>query len=296
MENAEQEIQTSYYVPPYSYWPAVGSLALLLLGFGLARLLHEQSYSVALIALGSVLLIIMIIGWFRDVITESLLGLYSQQMDRTFRLGMMWFIFSEVCFFGAFFGAFFYIRYYVVPFLGGSAGHNIATHYYLYEHFIPTWPLLVPPVAEKYQMAISAMGPWGLPALNTLILLASGVTITISHWALAEHQQKKSALFLGFTVALGLLFLFLQAYEYHHAVVDLNLTLKSGVYGSTFYLLTGFHGLHVTIGTLMLAVVLIRLIKGHFTGQNHFAFEAVAWYWHFVDVIWLFLFLFVYLL
>jgi cytochrome c oxidase subunit 3 len=237
----------------------------------------------------------MITGWLRDVITESLSGLYSKQMDRTFRLGMIWFIFSEICFFAAFFGAFFYIRYYIVPFLGGVGSHNPTTHYYLYDHFIATWPLLVPPIAEKYQLAISAMGPWGLPALNTLILLTSGLTITISHWALSRHQHRKSAFFLGLTVALGVLFLLLQVYEYHHAAIDLNLTLNSGVYGSTFYLLTGFHGFHVTIGTIMLAVVLIRVLKGHFAGENHFAFEAVAWYWHFVDVVWLFLFLFVYL-
>lgn len=290
------EIHEKYYVPPHSYWPALGCVALLLMAFGVGRWLHEQPYWQLLSGTGFTILLLMMWGWFKDVINESLSGLYSKQMDRTFRLGMLWFIFSEVCFFAAFFGAFFYARYYIVPFLGGEDGHNPATHKYLYDTFEATWPLLVPPNPDKYTVPHHAMGAIGLPLINTLLLLTSGATLTVAHWAIAKHQQSRVVKFLFLTVLLGAIFLGLQAYEYHHAMHDLKLTLNSGIYGSTFYLLTGFHGLHVTIGAIMLTVVMFRTMKGHFQGENHFAFEAVAWYWHFVDVVWLFLFFFVYLL
>ena len=289
-----EEKYEKYFVPTHSYWPAVGCLALLLMAMGIGRWLHDDSGWAFFLISGVVVLMAMIVGWFRDVIDESLSGLYSEQMDRTFRWGMFWFIVSEICFFGAFFGAFFYARYYIVPFLGGVNGHNPATHQYLYDSFVSVWPLITPPVPEKFTLAHHAMGAWGLPAINTLILLTSGVTLTIAHHAIVKHEQSKVSFYLMLTVLLGGIFLCLQAYEYYHAMVDLNLTLNSGIYGSTFYLLTGFHGLHVTIGAIMLAVVWFRVRKGHFQGKNHFAFEAAAWYWHFVDVVWLFLFIFVY--
>ena len=138
------------------------------------------------------------------------------------------------------------------------------------------------------------MPAWGVPALNTAILLTSGVTITIAHWGLLKNKRPQLILGLAATVALGVLFLYFQVEEYAHAMHDLNLTLASGIYGSTFYMLTGFHGAHVTLGTIMLFVILLRCIKGHFTPEHHFGFEAVAWYWHFVDVVWLGLFVFVY--
>jgi len=138
------------------------------------------------------------------------------------------------------------------------------------------------------------MAAWGIPAINTLLLLSSGVTITIAHWALKENRRGQLVLFMAFTIALGVLFIALQAFEYSHAYSELNLKLSTGAYGSTFFMLTGFHGLHVTIGAIMLLVVWLRVLRGHFTPDRHFAFEAVAWYWHFVDVVWLGLFIFVY--
>ena len=208
----------------------------------------------------------------------------------SFRWSMGWFIFSEVMFFAAFFGALFYARIYSVPWLGG-AGNNVMTNELLWPAFEAIWPTNGPGnVGGDFQ----TMGAWGLPAINTLILLSSGVTVTWAHWALKKGDRGQLILGLLATVALGFLFLSLQVYEYGHAYSELGLTLGSGIYGSTFFMLTGFHGLHVTLGAIMLLVILIRSIKGHFTAEHHFAFEAVAWYWHFVDVVWLGLFVFVY--
>ena len=150
------------------------------------------------------------------------------------------------------------------------------------------------PLAEKYQAAKDYIGPWGLPAINTIILLTSGWTVTLAHWALKRHDNTWLVYWLFATVSLGFGFVFLQGYEYIHLYQDLNLRLDSGIYGSTFFMLTGFHGFHVTMGAIMLTIIMIRAAKGHFTKENHFAFEAVAWYWHFVDVVWLGLFIFVY--
>jgi cytochrome c oxidase subunit 3 len=138
------------------------------------------------------------------------------------------------------------------------------------------------------------MGAWGLPALNTLILLTSGATVTWAHWGLLKNNRSQLIWGLALTVLLGVLFIMFQAIEYSHAYSELNLKLTTGAYGSTFFLLTGFHGFHVTIGTIMLTVILFRSVAGHFKPEHHFGFEGVAWYWHFVDVVWLGLFIFVY--
>jgi len=256
--------------------------------FGFASFLHGGS-SLIMIA-GSAVIIFMLFGWFGTVINESLSGKYNSQVDMSFRMGMGWFIFSEVMFFAAFFGALFYARMYSVPWLGG-ASNNVMTHELLWPAFEAVWPTNGPgEVGGEYQV----MGAWGIPAINTLILLSSGVTLTWAHWGLKKADRTQLVLGLMATVALGFLFLGLQAYEYYHAYHELNLKLTSGMYGSTFFMLTGLHGLHVTLGATMLFVILIRSMKGHFTEENHFAFEAVAWYWHFVDVVWLGLFIFVY--
>jgi len=277
-----------YYLPEPSHWPIVGSIGMFLLLFGFASFLHGSSSVIMLI--GAVIIIIMLFGWFGTVINESLSGKYNNQVDMSFRMGMGWFIFSEVMFFAAFFGALFYARMYSVPWLGG-ADNNVMTNELLWPGFDAVWPTNGPAdVGGQYM----PMGAWGIPAINTLILLSSGVTVTWAHWGLKKGDRTQLILGLMATVALGFLFLGLQAYEYSHAYHEMNLTLGSGIYGTTFYMLTGFHGLHVTLGATMLLVILIRSMKGHFTNENHFAFEAVAWYWHFVDVVWLGLFVFVY--
>jgi cytochrome c oxidase subunit 3 len=287
-----QQKPTSYYVPDQSYWPIIGSIALLTLMTGTGMLISEIAYGkyVAFIGLG--LLVFLIAGWFSTVVNESLSGLYSEQMDRSFRLSMLWFIFSEVMFFAAFFGALFYVRIFTINWLGGEGAKGITNM--LWPNFSIEWPLLSNPDPSKYQGPEHAMGAWGLPAINTMILLTSGATITYAHHALLHNNNKGLVKGLLLTVLLGVLFLICQVFEYYEAYHHLGLTIDSGIYGTTFFMLTGFHGLHVTIGTIMLAVVLMRAYKGHFTADNHFAFEASAWYWHFVDVVWLILFVFVY--
>jgi len=277
-----------YYLPAPSHWPIVGSIGMFLLLFGFANYLHGHS-SLIMIA-GAAIIIVMLFGWFGTVINESLAGKYNNQVDVSFRMGMAWFIFSEVMFFAAFFGALFYARMWAVPWLGG-ASNNVMTNELLWPTFEAVWPTNGPgAVGGEY----SPMSAWGIPAINTLILLSSGVTVTWAHWGLKKDDRTQLILGLMATVALGFLFLGLQAYEYIHAYHELNLKLTSGIYGTTFFMLTGFHGLHVTLGATMLFVIMIRSMKGHFTEDHHFAFEAVAWYWHFVDVVWLGLFVFVY--
>src|SRR5579875_3394780 len=233
-----------------------------------------------------------IIGSFGTVISESLKGIYNALVDTSFRMGMMWFIFSEVMFFAAFFGALFYTRMISIPTLGGE-GTGALTNQFLWSGFAPAWPTNGP---EHIGGSFSTMPPWGIPLLNTLILLSSSVTVTIAHHALRAGQRGRLLVFLALTVLLGASFLYCQGHEYYEAYTHLNLTLRSGIYGCTFFLLTGFHGLHVTLGTIMLTVIWFRCLRGHFNREHHFGFEAVSWYWHFVDVVWLCLFLFVYVL
>ncbi|MGD8234572.1 MAG: cytochrome c oxidase subunit 3 [Chromatiales bacterium] len=279
-----------YYVPHGTNWPIIGTIGLTTLFVGFSNYLNGNSIGTWFMLAGVAIVVYMMFRWFGEVIDESLSGKYSDQVDTSFRMGMGWFIFSEVMFFAAFFGALFYARVLSIPWLGGE-GNNVMTNAVLWSGFEAAWPTNGPgEVGGDFQI----VGAWGIPAINTLILLTSGVTVTFAHWALKQGNNSKTTLWLAATVALGFLFVGLQAYEYQHAWKDLNLTLGSGIYGSTFYLLTGFHGLHVTIGAIMLFVMMLRSARGHFTPHNHFAFEASAWYWHFVDVVWLGLFIFVY--
>ncbi|MDX1698103.1 MAG: cytochrome c oxidase subunit 3 [Thiohalobacterales bacterium] len=277
-----------YYLPEPSHWPIVGSIGMftLLGGFGIYL---NGGTSIGM-WIGAVILLVMLFGWFGTVINESEAGKYNDQVDMSFRWSMGWFIFSEVMFFAAFFGALFYARMWAIPWLGGS-GNNVMTNELLWAGYDAAWPTNGP---GEVGGAFTTMGAWGIPAINTMILLSSGVTVTWAHWGLKKDDRTQLILGLLATVALGVVFLGLQAYEYIHAYNDLNLKLTTGMYGSTFFMLTGFHGMHVTLGATMLLVILIRSMKGHFTAKHHFAFEAVAWYWHFVDVVWLGLFVFVY--
>jgi cytochrome c oxidase subunit 3 len=281
-----------YYVPHGSRWPVVASVALFTTMVGFASWLNEESWGRAVFFVGLVALAAILFKWFADVIGESLRGYYNKQVDTSFRMGMVWFIFSEVMFFSAFFGALFYARQYAMPWLNGE-GDGVMTNAVLWPGFSAGWPSNGPAAVGGHFQTVAA---WGLPLLNTLILLSSGVTVTIAHHALRAGHRKQLLVFLGLTVLLGAGFLYFQATEYMEAYKELNLTLGSGIYGSTFFMLTGFHGAHVTLGTIMLAIIWLRCLKGHFSRDDHFAFEAVAWYWHFVDVVWLALFLFVYVL
>ena len=283
-----------YYLPEPSYWPIIGSVGLFLMlaGFAMALPTHNdgQMGSMTVMYIGMAIIAFMLFGWFGQVIGESESGKYNAQVDTSFRMGMVWFIFSEVMFFAAFFGALFYARQLSVPWLSGE-GNNAMTNALLWQGYTGDWPTNGPgQVGGKFEL----MEAWGIPFWNTLILLTSGLTVTWAHWGLKKDNRGQLILGLFLTVALGVLFVSMQAYEYIHAYTEMNLKLTSGIYGTTFFMLTGFHGLHVTIGAIMLLVMLLRSIKGHFTAKHHFAFEAAAWYWHFVDVVWLGLFIFVY--
>ena len=282
--------ENHYYVPHGSHWPIVGSVGLLLLMVGVSSWLNGADPGFWVMLSGVAVMFIMLAGWFGTVIAESQSGKYNAQVDSSFRMGMFWFIFSEVMFFAAFFGALFYARNMSVPWLGGSS-NNFFTNLLLWSGFENTWPTNGPAnVGGDY----TVMGPFGLPLINTALLLTSSITITIAHHALQHGQRKILNTFLAATFILGFIFVFLQVEEYIHAYEDLNLKLTTGIYGSTFFMLTGFHGMHVTIGGIMLVIIWLRTMKGHFTPKNHFGFEAVAWYWHFVDVVWLGLYVFVY--
>ncbi|MDU0353258.1 cytochrome c oxidase subunit 3 [Paraglaciecola aquimarina] len=291
-----EEKYEKYYVPAESPWPFVGAVALFLIAVGAGNFVIEstrdkEGFGGYILLAGFATLLFMLVGWFRNQINESMSGLYSAQLDRSYRQGMAWFIFSEVMFFMAFFGALFYARVISVPWLGG-ASNNLATFEVLWPTFDAIWPLVETPGGTKTE----AMGWYGLPLINTIILLVSSVTCHIAHVALENNQRAKLKLWLSITVILGCIFLVLQVEEYIHAYTEMGLTLESGIYGNTFFMLTGFHGFHVTLGTVILFIMLLRVFKGHFTADNHFAFQAGSWYWHFVDVVWVLLFFFVYIL
>lgn len=292
-------MENNYFVPNPALYPFFTAVGIFMLAAGFIFSVNNYSVGNWAMLAGFGLLILMIFLWMGKVIVESEGGAYKQWEDKSFRWGMIVFICSEVAFFAAFFGALFYTRVISVPEL---AGYD--PDFTLYKEFTAAWPSLGPGgevirssgALENYapNPNFSPMGAWGLPAVNTLILLTSGATITWAHWGLVKNNRSQLVLGMFLTVALGIAFLICQAYEYYHAYNDLGLTLGAGVYGSTFFMLTGFHGFHVTIGTIMLIVIMLRCMKGHFTLERHFGFEGVAWYWHFVDVVWLGLFIFVY--
>jgi cytochrome c oxidase subunit III len=286
--------QDAYFIPEPSRWPIVGTLALFVTFVGAAGMLNGSGFGIFVFGIGIAMLVYMFAGWFADVIGESLKGLYSDQVDVSFRWGMGWFILSEVMFFAAFFGALFYARVLSVPWLGGAGAGGIATHEFLWPNFEASWPLNAMPDPSNFSVFHEIIPAFGVPALNTAILLTSGATVTFAHWALKKGNRSGLCWWLAATVALGFIFVYFQAGEYAEAYNHLDLKMSSGIYGSTFFILTGFHGFHVTMGATMLLVILIRSMKGHFSDQHHFAFEGVAWYWHFVDVVWLGLFIFVY--
>ena len=278
----------AYYIPHKATWPVIGTAGLVTMLAGFANYLNGSSIGPALMVVGLLVFITMLVGWFTLQAHESESGMYNHEVGISYRMGMMWFIFSEIIFFAVFFGTLWYTRNLSVTWLGEGETKNL-----LWSSFESVWPTNGPgQVGGKFE----PMGAWGIPFLNTLILLSSGVSCTWAHHGLLAKNRDQLIKGLMVTVGLGFLFVCLQAFEYHEAYTEMGLTLGSGVYGSTFFMLTGFHGFHVCVGAIILSVVLFRSWKGHFKPENHFAFEAAAWYWHFVDVVWLGLFVFVYML
>ena len=280
-----------YYVPEPSPFPALASLGLFFVILGASQWINDIDWGKYALLAGMVIWLFILFKWFSAAVSESESGLYGRKIDLSFRWSMSWFIFSEVMFFGAFFSALWWARAHSVPMLG-SLDNAL-----LWPDFKAVWPSIAAGVTASPAGIIEpfqTMTPFWLPTINTALLLSSGVTLTIAHHALIANQRAKTITFMWLTVALGLVFLFVQGYEYFHAYNDLNLKLTSGMYGSTFYMLTGFHGFHVFLGMLMLLFITLRLQKGHFTPEKHFGFEGAAWYWHFVDVVWLGLYILVY--
>nr|WNH21703.1 cytochrome c oxidase subunit III [Aulostomus maculatus] len=250
-----------YHMVDPSPWPLTGAAGAFLMTSGLAAWFHSQS--TLLLATGTAILLLTMYQWWRDIIREgTYLGHHTPPVQKGLRYGMILFITSEVFFFLGFFWAFYHSSLAPTPELGGA------------------WP----------PTGISPLDPMEVPLLNTAVLLASGVTVTWAHHSLIEQNRRQAIHALALTILLGFYFTFLQALEYHEA----PFTIADGVYGSTFFVATGFHGLHVIIGSTFLAICLYRQIKYHFTSQHHFGFEAAAWYWHFVDVVWLFLYASIY--
>jgi cytochrome c oxidase subunit III len=293
----------AYYIPNKAVWPVIGTVGLVVLLAGFANYLNGNAIGSTFMIVGLMIFIVMLAGWFTLQSNESESGMYNHGVGISYRMGMMWFIFSEIMFFAVFFGTLWYTRNLSVDWLGGIGdGPGRVTHDILWNEFKSGWPTNGPEHlglkdgAKVKGAEFEPMGAFGLPFLNTLLLLSSGVTCTWAHHGLLAKKRDHLIKGLIATVSLGFLFVACQAIEYHEAYTDMGLTLGSGIYGSTFFMLTGFHGLHVCIGAIILSVVLFRSAKGHFTPENHFAFEAAAWYWHFVDVVWLGLFIFVYLM
>ena len=296
--------ESSYYIPEQSRLPVLAALGLGLMALGAGMWIRDEGFGV--LAAGAVILSIVLYVWFSTVIKENMAGLPNEQVKRSFVWGMGWFIFSEVMFFAVFFGALFYIRTLSLPWLGGE-GDKSDMIGLVWPGFEAAWPLMTNPgqvvgvekfIAPHENMSFPGWGKileW-LPLWNTVILLTSSWTVHVAHHAMKHNNRSKFNLWLGITVALGLIFLVVQYIEYHEAYVEMGLTLQSGIYGSTFFMLTGFHGFHVTMGTFMLFIQFMRGLKGHFAADDQFGFEATSWYWHFVDVVWLFLFIFVYLM
>ncbi|MEF7614777.1 cytochrome c oxidase subunit 3 [Aquincola sp. MAHUQ-54] len=280
-----------YFVPGPSRHPVMAAIGLFFVILGAGQWVNGHQWGAYSVLFGLIWWAVILFQWFGDAIRESEGGLYGARIDVSFRWSMAWFIFSEVMFFGAFFGALYWARVHSVPSLGSLENAL------LWPDFKAVWPSAGGGVTASPAGTVepfSTIGPWPLPTINTALLLTSGVTLTIAHHALIAGHRAKTILWMWITVLLGLVFLFVQGYEYAHAYKDLNLKLSSGVFGSTFFLLTGFHGFHVFVGMLMLLFITLRLMKGHFTPERHFGFEGAAWYWHFVDVVWLGLYIVVY--
>ena len=280
-----------YFIPGPSSRPVMSAIGLFFVILGAGQWVNDHGWGAYVLLFGLVWWLTVLYLWFNDAINESEAGHYGHKVDLSYRWSMSWFIFSEVMFFGAFFTALWWARMHSVPALG-----NIENAL-LWPDFQAVWPTAAAGVTAAPGALIetfSTVGPFWLPTINTALLLTSGVTLTIAHHALQVGNRSKTIAFMWLTVALGIVFLGVQGYEYVHLYRDLNLKLTSGVYGSTFYMLTGFHGFHVFIGMLMLLFITLRLQKGHFSKDRHFGFEGAAWYWHFVDVVWLGLYVLVY--
>ena len=280
-----------YFIPSPSRHPVLVAFGLFLVILGAGQWVNGAGWGAYSLLIGVIVWLTVLFQWFSQAVGESEAHQYSDRVDLSYRWSMSWFIFSEVMFFAAFFGALYWTRVHALPMLGNL------DHQLLWPDFKAIWPSNGPGLTASPAGTVepfTTVGPWPLPTINTALLLTSGVTLTVAHHALIANQRAKTIVWMWITVVLGATFVAVQAFEYHHAYAELNLKLSSGIFGSTFFMLTGFHGFHVFVGMLMLTFITLRLMKGHFTPDRHFGFEGAAWYWHFVDVVWLGLYFLVY--
>ena len=304
----------NYHVPAQSKLAISMATSVAVLILGAASGLNGLTYSAdgaaswSMMWFGLLGFVVTLAMWFRQTIKENRAGMNSEQLKHSYVLGMQWFIFSEVMFFACFFGALFYVRNLAGPWLAGEGDKAVTG--LLWQGFEYNWPMDITPQQAVGGVAAQVpansgifdgpkepMGWSGIPLINTILLLSSSVTLHFAHVALKAGKRGPFNLLLGITLVLGFTFVGFQAYEYYEAYHHLGLTLEAGIYGSTFFILTGFHGFHVCMGAIMLTVQWLRsTMAGHFTEEDQFGFEASSWYWHFVDVVWVGLFLFVYIL
>jgi len=280
-----------YFIPGPSRHPAMAAFGLFFVILGAGQWVNGADWGKYSLMFGMAWWLVVLYQWFGEAISESQGGQYGHKIDMSYRWSMSWFIFSEVMFFGAFFTALWWARSHSVPALGSLENAL------LWPDFKAVWPSVAAGATASPAGIVepfTTMGPFWLPTINTALLLTSGVTLTIAHHALIAGNRAKTIGFMWITVLLGATFLGVQGLEYYHAYTSYNLKLSSGIFGSTFFMLTGFHGFHVFVGMLMLLFITLRLHKGHFTADRHFGFEGAAWYWHFVDVVWLGLYVLVY--
>lgn len=283
----------SYFVPEYSIWPILGALGLS--GVAVGSLNFSSLWGAVFFAIGALTLIFMLIGWFSDIVYESRAGLYSEQMNKTFRWGMAWFLFCEAFFFGAIMGALLYVRFATLPWLAGlgTAGSTL-THYVLWPNFQSVWPLLKNPGPNVFVPAHEMISAWGIPALNTLIILLSAISASLALYLLKHGRFAGVIAALVLTMLLGVIFLISQINCMVLLVTQYGLTLTSGIYGSLLYFLMSFHSLHVFVGLLLLMIILLRMVKKQFDERRHFAFEATVWFWNFLTVVWILIFMCLY--
>jgi cytochrome c oxidase subunit 3 len=277
---AEEGVKHSYHLVDPSPWPIVGAVGAFILAFGLIMAMRGGEIvilgtAVSLgwlpLIVGAALVAFTMFGWWADVINEAQVQkLHTPIVQLGLRYGMILFIASEVMFFVAWFWA-----YFDAALFPGEAIQDARRTF-----TGGTWP----------PQGVQTFDPWDVPFINTLVLLTSGTTVTWAHHALLNGNRRGLIQGLGLTILLGMLFTSLQAYEYNHAITEDYFGFKDNIYGATFFMATGFHGFHVIVGTIFLLVCFFRALKGHFSPEQHFGVEAAAWYWHFVDVVWLFLF------
>jgi len=253
----------NFHLVDPSPWPMLSGLSALLLTFGFVLYIHGYLHGKLLFQLGFLLLLLIMFLWWRDVIREGTFeGRHTKAVQNGLKIGVILFIISEIMFFVSFFWSFFHASFNPSIFIGG------------------VWP----------PVFLTILNPWSIPLINTILLLSSGFTITFAHHAIVIGYKDYALIALGTTILLAIIFTYIQYIEY----VNSPFSIYSSVYGSNFFMLTGFHGFHVLIGTIFLTICLVRLFYNHFTREHHFGFEAAAWYWHFVDVVWLLLFLTIY--